>query len=153
MNVVKMWIGNCFDRIHMLRSRQAELAKIRDPRRVRIHEKVKLTPKQMEEIDQLYVGNYGKRIPYVWHKHFMAYTGKFDPAYIPELLFIPEFERFMNADAHYVKAFEDKAVLPIMAKAVGVEMPTTIFSVVDGMYRDAENEHTQFPLNHQSYEL
>ena len=76
--------------------RVAEIDKINDPRRVKIAEMVQLSKEQKEAIDEVYMKNYGSKIPYIWHQYYTAYTGNFDPYYVPELLYIPEFERFMN---------------------------------------------------------
>lgn len=56
----------------------------------------KLSKEQIAEVDNLYVDNYGKKIPLCWHESYTAYTGKFDKNYFPELLYIPKFERYMN---------------------------------------------------------
>lgn len=89
--------------------RAAEIDKINDPRRVKIAEMVQLSKEQKEAIDEVYMKNYGSKIPYIWHQYYTAYTGNFDPYYVPELLYIPEFERFMNIYPEYVKVFEEGA--------------------------------------------
>lgn len=122
-------------------SRRREIKKFQDPRRVAIYSRVCLSDSQMAEIDKVYKNNYGEAIPYTWHRHFMAFTGRFDPLYFPEYLFIPEFERFMNPDKCYTRVFGDKAVLPLVAGACGVDVctPQTIFSCVNGLLRNHEN--------------
>lgn len=115
-----------------------EIVKINDPRRVKIAEMVQLSKEQKEAIDEVYLKNYGRKIPYIWHQYYTAYTGNFDPYYVPELLYIPEFERFMNIYLEYVKVFEDKNILPYAAKVAGVKMPTTILTYVCGLFRDKE---------------
>lgn len=118
--------------------RVAEIDKINDPRRVKIAEMVQLSKEQKEAIDEVYMKNYGSKIPYIWHQYYTAYTGNFDPYYVPELLYIPEFERFMNIYPEYVKVFEDKNILPYAAKAAGIKMPTTILTYVCGLFRNKE---------------
>lgn len=118
--------------------RVAEIDKINDPRRVKIAEMVQLSKEQKEAIDEVYMKNYGSKIPYIWHQYYTAYTGNFDPYYAPELLYIPEFERFMNIYPEYVKVFEDKNILPYAAKAAGIKMPTTILTYVCGLFRNKE---------------
>lgn len=115
----------------------AEIAKFEDPRRKKIYESVTLTPEQEKQIDDIYITHYGKKIPYIWHRHYTAFTGKFDPFYIPELLFIPEFEYYMNSNRAYISAFEDKNVLSLLAKSVGVYMPQSIISCANGILRDS----------------
>lgn len=119
---------------------QGEENKFKDPRRVAIYSSVILTNEQEKQIDDLYINHYGKKIPYIWHRHFTAFTGKFDPFYIPETLFIPEFEAYMNSQQGYTTVFADKNVLPLIAKSVGVKMPRTIISCANGILRD-DNYH------------
>ena len=62
------------------------------------------------EIDRLYKDNYGKKIPYDWHREYTSYTGKFNARYIPELIFIPEIEaKFVDED---YECLADKNFLP-----------------------------------------
>lgn len=119
-------------------NRENEIRKYQDPRRVAIYEKVILTKEQEAQIDALYVKNYGEKIPHVWHRHFTAFTGKFDVRYIPELLFIPEFERYMNMNREYAQVFCDKNILPFVAARMGVKTPKMYLSVSEGVYRDAD---------------
>ena len=118
--------------------RSNEIRKYKDPRRVAIYEKVVLSKEQKAQIDALYVKNYGEKIPYVWHRHFTAYTGKFDVNYIPEMLFIPEFEHYMNINRDYSSVFCDKNILPFVAAKMGVKTPKMYLSVSEGVYRDAD---------------
>lgn len=60
--------------------------------------------------------------------------------YFPELLYIPEFEKYMNPYSHYAQAFSDKNVLPYIAKAANVKMPKTVVSCVLGQYRDCNDQ-------------
>ena len=115
-----------------------EIKKFRDKRRKKIYSVIKLSDSQKNEIDKLYKENYGRKIPYTWHRHFTAFTGKFDKYYFPELLYIPDFEYFMNLDKNYCKTFEDKNVLPMIAQKAGIKMPKTIISCTASMYRDSE---------------
>lgn len=118
--------------------KQAEYNKFKDPQRVKIYSQITLTPEQEKEIDELYAKHYGKKIPYTWHKHFTAYTGKFDSRFIPEILFIPEFEYYMNSKNDYINVFADKNVLAMIAKGIGIRMPETYISCANGILRDSE---------------
>ena len=128
---------NSLDKITQKISKKNEIKKFKDPKRVEIFETVQLSKEQMQQIDDFYLTNYGKKIPYTWHRHFTAFTGNFDVKYIPELLFIPEFERYMNVNREYTKTFEDKSVLPLIAQSVGVKVPKSYISVCEGAYRDS----------------
>lgn len=133
-DAVKLAIEKCL----VYRQRRAEILKFKDPERVKINESVELTKEQEAAIDKLYLENYGSKIPYTWHKNFMAHSGRFDAKYFPELLFIPEFEHFMNSQTHYAKVLADKNVVPFFADAANVRTPKVILSSSCGMLRDAK---------------
>lgn len=139
--VLKTYLFNIYDRIKHFRSQNAQIRKYQDPRRVEIYSKVLLTDQQKAEIDKIYLENYGEKIPYIWHRHFTAYTGKFDPYYFPEHLYIPEFERFMNPGTCYTDVFCDKTVMPLLARNpnVNISIPETFFTAVNGLLRDSDN--------------
>lgn len=118
----------------------SEIRKFRDPRRKAIYEKVQLTESQKESIKSLFEKNYGG-VPDIWHRHYTAFTGHFDVNYFPELLYIPEFEHFMNYQVEYAHVFEDKNVLPQIAKFAGVRMPDRLFQCTSGYGVNQKNEH------------
>ena len=124
--------------IRHIRERLHERKKFWDPRRREIYGGVSLTSEQKRAIDKLYLENYGEKIPYIWHRHLTAFTGQFDVNYFPELLYIPEFERFENLWEEYTSVFADKNVLPMLAAQAGIAMPKTIVSCTKGMFRDGE---------------
>ena len=138
---IKRFVLNRFDKFFRYYLKKEEIKKFRDPRRVAIHSTVSLTDEQKNAIDKVYLENYGKKIPHTWHKHFTAYTGKFDPYYFPELLFIPAFEKFMNNNASYATAFSDKAVLPLVASSeqVDIKMPRILISSACNLFRNQDN--------------
>ena len=55
--------------------------------------KVVLTNDQRREIDEYWKANYGRKIPYWWHRLYMSYGGGFDVRYFPEFIFTTKFER------------------------------------------------------------
>ena len=103
------------DDIKVRHLRNGEFRKYKDPRRKEIYETVNLTSEQKQEIDDLFLRNYGEKIPYTWHRHFTAFTGNFDKNYLPELLFIPEFEYYMNYNKAYIDVLADKNIIPMIA--------------------------------------
>ena len=143
--IIKNQIKDYQDR-HLIKVRRAhEMNKFRDPRREAIYKAVELTDEQKRQIDNLYITNYGEKIPYIWHQHFTAFTGKFDPAYFPELLYIPEFEYFMNHKRQYCDVFEDKNVLSMISKGVGIKTPNVVASSANSVLRD--NRYNVIKLN------
>lgn len=113
-----------------------EKKKIKDARRVNLLKQVHLTNKQKREIDTFYKQNYGKKIPYKWHRLYTSYTGIFDAQYIPELIFIPIIEKkFVHRE---FEGLADKNLLPLLAKDVeGVKPAHVIISCVNGLFRDS----------------
>lgn len=138
-NVLKAYAYNMFKMLRLRRRRKVEILKLKDDRRKKIYRSVKLSKEQEDMIDDVYVKNYGS-IPYVWHRLYTAYTGRFDPFYFPELIYIPEFEEFENLNKSYVRCFEDKNVISLIAKAMGVCSPDVICSASKGLLRDGRNQ-------------
>lgn len=136
---IKFVCSNVKDKRFVRKARKAEIIKYEDEQRKNIYEKVTLSEKQKKEIDTFFLDNYGEKIPYIWHRHFTAFTGNFDVKYFPELLFIPEFEYYMNPYSEYARVFSDKNVLPYIANAVGIKMPKTIVSNCCGVLRNSNN--------------
>ncbi len=134
---IKNMLYDKIEQYKMNRAKAYEVDKYKDEKRKAIYETVTLTEAQKRAIDDLYSKHYGEKIPYVWHQHFTAFTGKFDVNYFPESLFIPEFEHYMNSNREYARAFEDKNILPMIAGAMGVKMPKTVLANCFGIFKDA----------------
>lgn len=137
---VKGMLGEISDRYYLMRARSVEIKKYRDSHRKKIMEQRPLSDQEKAKIDTFYLENYGEKIPYTWHQYYTAVTGNFDVEYFPELLFIPEFERYMNPYLHYAETLSDKNILPYIATAANVEVPKTVVSCVFGQYRDCDNQ-------------
>ena len=136
----KIFLNNLRDRLTLFINHRHELRKFRDSRRVRIWSQVHLSTEQKHQIDAFFLKNYGTKIPYIWHRHYTAFTGNFDVKYFPELLYIPEFEYFMNYKKEYAKVLSDKNLLPYVAKSAQVCTPKILLSCVEGLYRDGQNK-------------
>lgn len=137
---VKNFGNEFYDKTIVKYARYAEKNKISNPRRQNILGQVRLTGDQIEKVNELYINNYGEKIPLDWHRYFTAYTGKFDENYFPELLYIPEFEHFMNINKGYSVAFSDKNLLPFIAEALGIRSPKILFSCAYGLFRDENSK-------------
>ena len=98
-----------------------------------------LTKEQEKEIDKFYLSNYGCKVDYTCHRTYAAYSGKFSPAFMTEDIYIPELDHFLNIFNTYNSVFEDKNVMPHIAKSVGIKTPQVICSRVKGFYLDADN--------------
>lgn len=113
-----------------------------DPKRLQSIKDFHLTKEQEQAIDAFYISNYGKKVDHTCHRTYAAYSGKFSPAFITEDIYIPELDHFLNIFDTYNSVFEDKNVMPHLAKSVGVKTPNVLFSRVKGFYLDAENQPT-----------
>lgn len=118
---------------------RGEINKFNDQRRKNIYNKVKLSKSDKQNIDFLYNENLGRKISYIWHKHYTAFTGTFDKYYFPEVLYIPKFERFLNLEKQYTFALSDKNLFYTFAKGVGIKTPVTLLSCAEGMFRNKYN--------------
>ena len=121
-------------------ARDLEIKKFKDPRRVEIYSKYQLSNSEKDMIDELYLKNYGEKIPYIWHQHYSAFSGRFDVNYFPELLYIPEMQRFLNPWTEYCKTVSDKNLFSEIADSGNVLTPTTIVSCSKNMFRNSKYE-------------
>ena len=102
-----------------------------------IWKSVKLSKDQKKSIDQFYKENYGKKIPYTYHRLFTAFTGDFDKKYIPEMLYASYLERFLT-DSSYGNVFTNKNTLAIFARGINVKMPENFVICQRGGYYDKD---------------
>lgn len=138
--VVKVAFNDFVADAMIVRKKNREIRAFRDPRRVAIANSFPLTNEQREEIDDLFVNNYGKKVGYVWHQNYAAHTGRFDKRFFPGLLYLSEFEQFENQNKSFVSVFNDKNFIPEVAKSVGVRTPRVIVSCTNGLLRDGDNK-------------
>lgn len=141
---IKQFLLGQLDNLEHINAVMGEKKKFRDKRRVEIFNSTKLSQEQIDSVEKLYKNNYGKKIPLTWHKSYTAYTGRFDKYYFPEILYIPEFERYMNYNQSLANVLEDKNLLYVFAKASNVRMPRMYLSCQAGIYKDAENKVLDF---------
>ena len=105
----------------------------------KLFKNVKLTDAQKKEIDEFYLANYGKKIPYKWHRLYQSYTGKFDHRYLPEPLLTTKLELLDNKRLQ-VLPLENKALLANFTRGVEgkVRIPKTYVMCVQGRYYDGD---------------
>ena len=124
-----MWTRHSLNRNHRINRRRRAVVK-----------GFELTREQKREIDAFYRENYGRRIPYDWHRYYSAHSGVFCAQYIPEFIYNTYFERYMNPEDSYNEVLADKNFLPYVAQAAGVAMPKTVLSCSKGLYRDGDGK-------------
>ncbi len=92
----------------------------------------KPTAEQAEEARSYWKGLTGKRWPLWWHRLYASYTGKWDPRYIPEMLFAvnlePNSSRRCDRDA-----LADKNNLVLFTKGGGLRLPEIYASCSCGL--------------------
>ena len=113
-----------------------------DPNRLESIKDFHLTQEQEKAIDEFYLSNYGRKVDHTCHRTYAAYSDSFSPAFMTEDIYIPELDHFMNIFNAYNSVFEDKNVMPHIAKSVGVKTPQVICSRIKGFYLDADNSPT-----------
>ena len=91
-----------------------------------------LTDEERKAIDTLYKNNYGKKVSYKWHKIFANATGNLDPNFIPLNLYLSETEFFLNPYRKYITVYENKYIMSLLAKAIGVKTPKIYFTCTNG---------------------
>ena len=137
MNYSKL-IDGTYDWLWTKKKVQEELNHLKDPKFLQVANTCRLTKENKEAIDDFCVTNLGKKIPYLWHQYFTAHSGTFDPKYFPNVMLKPYFEHYMNFNRNYGFVFEDKNVIPYIAKCADVKMPRTILSKTWGVLRDGD---------------
>lgn len=141
MNIKRLLFASAqkiFDAYEMRAAKNFEINKFKDPRRMAICREGRLSDIQKREVDAFYLSHYGEKIPYTWHEHNKAITGVFDVRFFPELLYIPEFERFANLNESYIEAFQDKNMLHALALKANVRMPKSIIESSYGVLSNGE---------------
>ena len=112
-----------------------ELKKIKSNRYQEIIKSYVLSKEQKEEIDDFYLTYYGEKIPYDWHRYYSHFSGVFDKSYFPDFLLVPFFEHYQNFNKAYAEVYENKNIIPYIAKAADIQMPRTIISRTCGVIR------------------
>lgn len=136
---IRHYINSIEGLLYRIGQLHGEKRKIKDPRRVRLINKVILSPKQQKEIDTFYKSNYGRKIPYNWHRLYQSFTGEFHKDYFPEFLYTSNLEPMWNPLA-YQTVYADKNLLSVLAKDIPKMRTARIFgSNVGGVYRNGES--------------
>lgn len=105
---------------------------------------VNLSDKGKKEVDQFFLENYGKKIPYHWHRLYQSYTGMYRKDYFPEILFSTKLEPMLNPyrEAEFLG---DKNLLPLLFEGdKEVIIPKTFGSCVKGRCLDGLHRFVSF---------
>ncbi len=120
----------------ILHHRRDERRVIYDSHRNKIADTYILSAEQKNTIDAFYLENYGKKIDYRSHQFYTACADVFDPAYVPEDLYSAEIDHYMSMFSSYIDVFQDKNILPLLAKSLNIRVPHTICKSVKGFLTD-----------------
>ena len=141
---IKILLLGFMDRLEQINAKLVEINKYKDKRRKEIYQSVRLSKEQIDEINDLYITNYGKKVSNIWHRSYTAYTGSFDKNYLPEILYIPKFERYMNYDKSLANVLENKNMLYVFADYLEVKMPKRLLACQEGIYTDKDRKIVNF---------
>lgn len=133
MNLLKNLFHLWKDRKYVSFHKKLQHKIVYDSKRISTIGNFDLTSEQKREIDNYYKTNYGKTIDYICHRTYTAFSGHFDVEYIPETIYIPEIEHYMNMYSEYNNVLQDKNVTLHIAKSIGLEVPYTYFYSTKGL--------------------
>ena len=105
---------------------------------------VNLSEKEKKEIDHFFLDNYGKRIPYHWHRLYQSYTGAYHKDYFPEILYSTKLEPMLNPyrEAEFLG---DKNLLPLLFEGdKEVIIPKTFGACVKGRCLEGSHRFVSF---------
>lgn len=106
-----------------------------------IYKKTKLTKEEKKQITKFYKENYGRKIPYYWHRLYQSYTGRFDHTYVPEYIFTTQLELLSNKRIE-ILPLENKIMLETLFydKEKDVIIPKTYITKTNGIYLNEEKQ-------------
>ncbi len=85
LGVNRKFLEKIIDILYSLRLHHGEKKKVKDGRRQKLINSVKLSDTQKQSIDSFFENSYGRKIPYDWHMLYQSFTGKFSEKYFPEI--------------------------------------------------------------------
>ncbi len=135
---VVFFLDDIVDRMYVQRRKNSLTRYYKDSQMVRYVEPV-LTDEEKKEIDEFFMANLGQKVDYRFHNTYKYYSGKFDVRFMPPAIAMPNLVHYAN-DMSYINTVNDKNFLPLIAKAAGIKMPTTILSCTHGVFKDGNNK-------------
>lgn len=139
MNCLKDFLKRQIESYDIRLAKKYQRDVIFNSRRLSAMGKFDISKEQKTEIQEYYSLHYGGTIDPISHRTYTFYSGKFDVKYFPELIYIPEFEFYMNPYMFYNKAFYDKNVTSLLANAIGVKTPHVFAKRIKGLWVDEDN--------------
>ena len=109
---------------------------VRKDFRRRIREQYVLSSEEKTAIDDFYKKYYGRTVTHKWHSYFAGINQTFVKEYIPMSLHFSEIEYFMNPHKEYIKVFQDKSIISLLAISLGIISPMCLFKFTNGVFYD-----------------
>lgn len=135
-------------RIHDFQNRYyikiVQFFSIRKAEKRAICNKYVLSSDEKKKIDAFYKLNYGRTIDHKWHRYFAGINNTFTKEYIPMSIHFSEIEYFLNPYKEYIKVFEDKSIISLIAKSIGIKCPRALFTFTNGTFTDEQFNYIGF---------
>ena len=137
--IIEMFLLGCIDLFWRIFISIHERKNIK--KKANLFKNVELTEEQKKQIDDFYRENYGKKVPYKWHRLNQSYTGNFDYRYLPEPLISTKLELLDNKRLQ-VLPMENKALLGNFSRGIEgkVRIPKTYVMCIQGRYYDENGD-------------
>ncbi len=103
-----------------------------------LYKDIKLTKKQIDEIDSYYLLHYGKKIDKSWHRLYQSYTGTYNKKYFPEIIFSTQLEPLLDPP-DLCRGITDKSLIELIYGDIkGLYIPKTILLNCSGIFYDGK---------------
>lgn len=130
--ILKRLAGFLYRCYHFCCIWQHEMHSIRAKRH--LWEKIRLTRQQQRKIEAFF----GRKMNLRWHRLYQSYTGTFNKAYFPEVLFSTRLEPIL-CPQNVCSVLQDKGLVDILYGSIpGLRLPKTIAVNCSGIYYDGE---------------
>ena len=117
--------GDYYDRSY---AKYIQYISVRKKSSADICKRYPLSAAEKAAVDALFKKNYGQKVTYKWHSFYAGHNGVFSADYIPLSLYYSEVEYFMNPNKAYIKVFEDKSIISLIARSVGIKTPRALLT-------------------------
>lgn len=130
--LAKRLVGFLYHSYHCccIRMHEIHIIRVKKP----LWRDIRLTRQQQREIGAFF----GRKINLRWHRLYQHYTGTFNKAYFPEILFSTKLEPIL-CPKEVCSVLQDKGMLDILYGSIpGLRLPRTIAVNCSGIYYDGE---------------
>lgn len=107
-----------------------------------LYKNIKWDKAQKQEFDSFWKKHYGKIISNRWHKLYQSMNGKFEPTYVPEMIYTTKIEPLMNP-YHKTRELEDKSLVELLCSkklSEQIIIPRTLLVASNGILYNEKRE-------------